>query len=155
MPTVPRWNSCLIDDSIARRRPHDWPSFTLWSCRRPFSCPGYWGSATEHRHLHSITSILPGEVGYSGCDVGGSVGTTKEGNEVRFQKLFLVRRFYSRLITINFLFLCSELTTLQYRYFYHNAMTLAFRTSLGISKSTMINSDLIQTINNLHESFLE
>ncbi|KAJ3414879.1 Aromatic/aminoadipate aminotransferase 1 [Chytridiales sp. JEL 0842] len=47
----------------------------------------------------------------------------------------------------------NELTTLQYRYFYHNSMTLAFRTSLGVSKSTMVHEDLIQAINDLHEDF--
>ncbi|KAI8817399.1 uncharacterized protein EV422DRAFT_570739 [Fimicolochytrium jonesii] len=47
----------------------------------------------------------------------------------------------------------SEFADQHFRYLYYNSMNLAFKTSIGMYKSTVLKSDLVQCLNQMHEDF--
>ncbi|TPX31230.1 hypothetical protein SmJEL517_g05369 [Synchytrium microbalum] len=47
----------------------------------------------------------------------------------------------------------SEYTDQHYRYLYYNAANLAFKTSIGTSKSAMVTPEIAQCLNEIHEDF--
>ncbi|KAJ3157343.1 vacuolar fusion protein ccz1 [Geranomyces variabilis] len=47
----------------------------------------------------------------------------------------------------------GEFADQHFRYFYYNSMNLAFKTSIGSYKSTVLTPDLVQCLNRMHDEF--
>ncbi|TPX54926.1 hypothetical protein PhCBS80983_g05693 [Powellomyces hirtus] len=48
----------------------------------------------------------------------------------------------------------GEFADQHFRYFYYNSMNLAFKTSIGSYKSTVLTADLVQCLNSMHDTFV-